>query len=498
MKNIRNQKQRGVALLFALLALLLLSAIAAGLVFATNTESGINSNYRSEQLAYFAARAGLEEARERIMTNSPNAIVRPTLLPGATNGAVTYIVNPAGAADVVQPWTTNNKYFDGELCKENFYNAPNPAANPGAGQPCPKAVPGNGYSVNAASDSPFTNSVAAVPYKWVRITLKENGTPQPYCVDGACAAGTLNTEVCWDGGKQLLAPGGQTCNNAGFENVYVLTSFAQTASGTRRMLSMETAPGVSFKPQAAIYSQDTPGQGSSSGDALNVTGNASPWCNKPSTYGAKSGNNTFTPPGSGNVTGSPGAIQNNAGFPYNLSTNPTDPTSIINILGANAKPITDPATGVTTVAGTPPTYTGPSAQLGTPPTVNPSTGPVSSVSGGTPITYISQGNLTLGGPAGAGVSGYGILLVKGNLILDVSSGFNYYGLIIATGDVTMTAAAGTAVNPQVHGAMLVGGHFNAPISNMSGSVSIFQDACMIDRALGPQPLKELALHELPF
>ena len=54
----RLKKQKGIALIVALLALVLLSAIGVGLMFMADTENSINNNYRDSQKAYFAARAG--------------------------------------------------------------------------------------------------------------------------------------------------------------------------------------------------------------------------------------------------------------------------------------------------------------------------------------------------------------------------------------------------------------------------------------------------------
>ena len=68
----QNAKPENVAsrcsLLF--LALLILSAIAATLVTMSSTETTVNANYRSEEIALFAARAGLYEVTDRMMQNN--------------------------------------------------------------------------------------------------------------------------------------------------------------------------------------------------------------------------------------------------------------------------------------------------------------------------------------------------------------------------------------------------------------------------------------------
>jgi len=44
--TIREQKQRGIAMLIALFTLLFLSVVGLGMMYSTNMESAINSNYR--------------------------------------------------------------------------------------------------------------------------------------------------------------------------------------------------------------------------------------------------------------------------------------------------------------------------------------------------------------------------------------------------------------------------------------------------------------------
>ena len=79
-----------------------------------------NSNFRDEQTAYYAANAGLEEARDRMRIDAGSGITinasLPTAKPGAANG-VLYILNPK-SSETVAPWTTTNAYFDDEICKE--------------------------------------------------------------------------------------------------------------------------------------------------------------------------------------------------------------------------------------------------------------------------------------------------------------------------------------------------------------------------------------------
>lgn len=94
--------QRGIALLMALIALLIIGAITAGAILLANTETSISSNFRDEQLAFFSAKAGIEEGRDRMragITDTLRTGSLPTTLPGAS-GSVLYILNPANGETV--------------------------------------------------------------------------------------------------------------------------------------------------------------------------------------------------------------------------------------------------------------------------------------------------------------------------------------------------------------------------------------------------------------
>lgn len=231
-KEIKQQKrknERGVALMVALFALLLLGAIAMAMTFMADTETAINFNYRDSQVAYFGAQAGLEEARDRLRVNGPtvdwnadgtsDAITPMTQLPTLTNGAVYYITNPdeIDGANGVQPWNTANAYFDEELCHEQFSGLAM-AAPPAQNVPCPKTTAGipagTAWYTEFASASPQRGTAAALPYKWVRITLKQNRSSAPYAVNepGASVPSTNpDHRVCWHGSaqRQFLLAGGK-------------------------------------------------------------------------------------------------------------------------------------------------------------------------------------------------------------------------------------------------------------------------------------------------
>src|SRR5258706_7760561 len=210
-KNKKNN-ERGVALFIALFALLILSAIATGMMFMADTETAVNMNYRDSQQAYFGSMAGLEEARERLRPNSGNLVTAPIAMPSTSSAVnIVYIVNPGVAnggavetASDIAPWDATNKYFDDELCHENYSNLS--LSNPGYNIPCSAGAPSGSYTV-VNSVSPGTGTAAALNYKWVRITLKQNGSTPPYYVNLSNAAGNIATQVCWDGTQERLING---------------------------------------------------------------------------------------------------------------------------------------------------------------------------------------------------------------------------------------------------------------------------------------------------
>jgi hypothetical protein len=168
---------------------------------------------------------------------------------------------------------------------------------------------------------------------------------------------------------------------------------------------------------------------------------------------------------------------------------------------ATSQPIDSPGTGVTGVGTPPPTsYSGPHATLGVAPTVtyDPTGGITKITAPGTPVVYLSPADLALGTSVigGAPVTGQGVLLVQGNLKIDITNGFNYFGLIVVTGDITMTANAATATNSNLHGTIIGGGKFTSNLANLGGSIFIHQNACLVQSMVDFLPRIVLSFREI--
>jgi Tfp pilus assembly protein PilX len=82
------------------------------------------------------------------------------------------------------------------------------------------------------------------------------------------------------------------------------------------------------------------------------------------------------------------------------------------------------------------------------------------------------------------VTGYGILLVKGDLVL--GGGFNWNGIIYATGSVTLNGGGGEGIN--VHGQIYAGTSTVTDIT-INGGNTLGYDSCAVKKALATQAFK---------
>jgi hypothetical protein len=91
--NTRN-KERGAALVTALMALMLLTALGFALVLSTSTETMISGNFRGGQEALYAADAGVERVMDDLLTvpdwnNILKGTVRSAFVDGTPSGGRT-------------------------------------------------------------------------------------------------------------------------------------------------------------------------------------------------------------------------------------------------------------------------------------------------------------------------------------------------------------------------------------------------------------------------
>ena len=200
--------ERGVALLVALFALMLLSAIGLGMMYSADTETSINFNYKDKQAAIYAASAGVEEAKDRLLMTGAAAgdkINPPTDLPSTSAANIIYLINPS-SGETVAPWDYTNTYADTELCHDSVMGLTGTAGIPCSGS---SSLPSGSTWRSVVDNSAvgYTGLFKLSPplnYKWVRIQLKTNNTT-PFPVDGNSAN---SGQVCWDGMHQIPLPTG--------------------------------------------------------------------------------------------------------------------------------------------------------------------------------------------------------------------------------------------------------------------------------------------------
>lgn len=320
MKN--QNRQKGVALLLALILLFLITAIAFGVIVMSNTESAINTNYKSEETEYFAARAGVEEARYRLLgaavDQSGNSIA---LTPPTVTGSVLYILGckvqdpTTGScqtqmtmADVTTPPTSGspNPYFDDELCHD-IPGSTQLAQNVRCTQ-----IPAVAQLPAVASSSPYP-----MDYKWVRVMMKENGSVAPYPVVASGTNSAVTNTVCFDKTlnppQEISTPLPTDCSLSGSwpgaRPVYMITALAlNSGKNTRRLAQEEVTLGVVYYPTYAIYNT------SNACPSMVFTGNG-----MTGSFASVAGNTSNPPPGASTTSGANvatnGGINMGAGNP---------------------------------------------------------------------------------------------------------------------------------------------------------------------------------------
>src|SRR5579863_4065579 len=116
-RKTRHRSEQGIALLIAIFVLLLISVVAIVLLVSSGTETALGANYRASSTVYYAALAGLEEARGRLLPKNPNyfgAADVPTPFP---LNQTLYVINRS-PGDTIVPWDQSNPYYDKEYKSE--------------------------------------------------------------------------------------------------------------------------------------------------------------------------------------------------------------------------------------------------------------------------------------------------------------------------------------------------------------------------------------------
>lgn len=497
----RRRSEAGVALLIAIFVLLLIGVTAIALILSAGAESALAGNYRSSASAQYAALAGLEEARGRLLPNNADylgAILPP---PGGLQlplGNVIYIVNPNPlTAEVVNPTDLSNPstYPDTDYLQE--------------------------FPTTPITNLQLTNSVSPVAglpgplYKWVRINavteqslnVNVNGGPLP--LDSTTPL--FYDYACADIGSK---PGPTLCLNHSprASQALEITALAALPNGTQKLLQYVVAPSAPNLNFAGLGSQSP-----SFPAALTLDGNSVDFDGPTSAAFKVDGTDHVAPCAPGSGTNPVSAIG------YTNSSDSSLSNILSGIIAANQSHYSGAGTmspNVTNVNALPPNYQTPSGLDSLVQTITQGAdaviqGPVTQsdsnnvlptgMSPSNPMTIVVNGDLTINAWHN---TGYGLLVVTGAFTYDPDASWKGIILVVGQGQFISTKG-GTG---EIDGAVLVAKTRDAsgkllPDPNLGaasfkqtgGGIGIYYSTCWLNASAGPQkPMtyKVLSYHQL--
>jgi hypothetical protein len=511
----RNHGQEsGIALLIAIFVLLLISVVGIALVVSSGTESALAGNYRSSTGVYYAALAGMEEARGRLLAKNPNSFLKTApanfLPPPGTQwdiGYVRYILNP-GPTDPADPRTI---YPDVEYDSE-FGNGKLAAANSAGTVATTQSV----WNVAPLNALPVPGPL----YKWVRINAISEVSLRQVAPFGDGHAADPTKPIYYDGTLLTVTP-------TGAQQVLEITSLAVLPNGSLKMLQylVALAPanipsfpfGLSFPAALTIAGSSTNGVAFSaptSNTSYYVSGvdlTSGPSCtvgppvravgvfDAADVTNAKNGGNGGTgipttptnmqPKYDGVISPGPDIADVSGLFPSTLQT-PSKLDNFVQSIIANADAVLSPAGGTAFGSDLTPLLVSGS---------NPS-----GMSSTNPLTVIINGDLDLNGWHN---TGYGLLLVTGNLNYDPDA--TWEGIVLVIGKGTFTGSKGGS--GEFDGAVFVAktrdssgkllpdpdlGKASVIFAPNMGSVGIRYSSCWVKASQPTGSFKTLSFHEV--
>jgi hypothetical protein len=482
--KMRRRSEDGIALLIAIFVLLLISVVSIALLVSSGTETALGTNYRASSTVYYAAIAGLEEARGRLLPKNPTYFglsVIPPLLPV---GQAVYVINGL-QGETVAPWDSSNVYYDNEYQSEFG------------------AQPTSWQSVNSV----WNNNIQGIPgplYKWVRINAVTEAavyidvnysgsynTTRPLYYDPANLDSHGNP---WPSLISTASPPSSAVQ------ALEITALAEMPNGSKKILQYLVAPvtlGITLPAALTMdgYSDSFTGPNhnlfqiegfSDSHDS--ACGGSIPYpvpaIGVPDTPDVTNVSNGIPGVEAGNYTGN-GPSPNVA--TVTLATN----LQTVQSLNQIVQNIIQNADAV---------ITGPATEANLP----------SAMSSGNPMTVAVQGDFYLGNSI---PSGYGLLLVTGNFTYD--TGANWNGIVLVIGKGSMTETSQNGAGGAFQGATLIartldslgnplpGNNPPGPTtfndSPSSGSVGrgFIYNCGWIQSAQAPLTYKVLSFHEIP-
>jgi hypothetical protein len=490
-------------LLISIFILLLISVVAIALIVASGTESSLAGNYRSATGVYYAALAGLEEARGRLLKNNANSFKTTApanfLLSPLPIGYANYVLNPSPTDNQASMLITT--YLDSEYTSEFG------------------VAPSNTSTTLSIWDSNPLKTALNLPgplYKWVRINAVSEKSLNLLVAPSYSGPYDSTTPVYYDSTQPV---GAQLNISGNGSQVLEITSLAVLPNGSQKLLQYLIAPGpialplfLNSAPLAALTLSGSSGNSptfqapGSSNTVYAVKGNDTLQGCSGSTgspvaaiglFGDYSGG-SYAPDLSnmvGGIPASPASIRTNytgvnpapdveylSSFPANFQT-PAQVDAIAQNIIQNADAVFVPAGGSST-------QTAYLTSLGMSPT--------------NLMTVIANGNLDI---SDWSHDGYGLLLVTGTFTYDPDTNWNGIVLVIGQGVVNNSQ---NGQYSQINGAMFVaktrdtsgnlltgriGGASVAFLNGMQGN-GIRYSSCWVPKAQPVGTYKVLSFHEI--
>jgi hypothetical protein len=511
-----RRSQKGIALLIAIFVLLLISVVAIALLVSSGTETALGANYRASSTVYYAALAGLEEARGRLLSKNPDYFT-PAVVPiPFPLGQAVYVLNRLSGENIV-PWDSSNQYYDKEYGAEFF---PLSASSAGVSP---------AYSVWDYTRSP---SIPGPVYKWVRITA---ATEQSLYLDvNADGVYDVTTPIYYDPAQVdslgnpapslilTLTPPSTAVQ------VLQITSLAYLPNGSQKLLQYLVAPiamNLAFPAALTLDGPNVPNTGpypfevpwganffvrgndqnyySSSGGCVLGT-NPSP--NPVRAIGYSNDDSSLA-----HITGAIGAFNHGD---YIGSTNPGTGSTSPNVFYVGNQPPTGPPTlpstlqslaGVNSVVTT--LSQSADVTIAGPVTQSDSNNLMpAGMSATNPMTVVVNGDFTENGWSG---TGYGTLVVTGVFTYDPNSSWDGLVLVIGKGVFTVAGTSFAQGMGQINGAVLIATTEDLsgnPLSSLGsptytypyqGSQGIYYSSCWVQYVQSVTKYQVLSFHEIP-
>ena len=485
----RNRRsQSGSALLIAIFTLLLIGAVAIGLIMMSLTNNSISANYKSSLQAFYNAKAGLEEGRGRLFGGNANALTASGFPNVLLTNEVWYIINPDGS-ETVDPAATASTYGDNEYATE---------------WPWP---------LSSVTVKPYVASVPSLPgtqnapYKWVRITATTEASSR---IDGNITGfNNPSNLLCFDG-SQVFQGNPSSCPGNSSQ-IFTITAFAVSLGGGKRMEQYVVAsqnPNLNLSTGMTMASNDLTFKGPIANPAFKVSGQDGVGVAPPE-GGCGPGVGSIpaigvTEPGGGNINKNaviagipapPVTNYNNyfgGGLPnpsvsdsMSLPGSLQSPASVIQLvqqISQNADLVINHSATTTDI----------------PP----------GMSAASPMTIVVNGDFNLTNA----YTGYGLLVVNGNLTYTGDSGWKGIVVVVGSGTTTVTTAGpGSGPLNEFDGTLFVATVKDAsgnPLSNFgkvvydisSGTTDagngIYYSGCWSNKAQQVAGMKVLAFKEI--